>query len=40
VRDHLLGKAPLAVTPAWAINVMRLLEMARESSEKASTISW
>lgn len=40
VRDALLGKAPLAVTPEWAINVMRLLEMARESSEKRRTVPW
>ena len=40
LRDKLLGKAPLAVTPEWAINVMRLLEMARESAEKARTIPW
>lgn len=38
VRDTLLGKAQLAVTPEWAMNVMRLLEMARDSSEKRSTI--
>lgn len=38
VRDTLLGKAQLAVTPEWAMNVMRLLEMARESTEKRSTI--
>jgi len=40
VRDALLGKSPLAVTPEWAINVMRLLEMARESSERRSTVLW
>ncbi|MBA0084170.1 MAG: oxidoreductase, partial [Acidobacteria bacterium Pan2503] len=40
LRDKLLGKASLAVTPEWAINVMRLLEMARASSEKACTIPW
>ncbi len=40
VRDALLGKAALAVTPEWAVNVMRLLEMARESSEKRCTIPW
>ncbi len=40
VRDALLGKAALAVTPAWAVNVMRLLEIARESSERRSTIPW
>jgi predicted dehydrogenase len=40
VRDALLGKATLAVTPEWAVNVMRLLEMARESSERRCTIPW
>ena len=40
VRDALLGKAPLAVTAEWAINLMRLLEMARESSEKRRTVPW
>jgi predicted dehydrogenase len=38
VRDALLGKAAIAVTPEWALNVMRLLEMARESSERRCTI--
>jgi predicted dehydrogenase len=38
VRDALLGKAEPAVTPEWAVNVMRLLELARESSEKHCTI--
>jgi predicted dehydrogenase len=40
LRDALLGKAKLAVTPEWALDVMRLLEMARESSEKRCTIPW
>ena len=40
LRDALLGKAPPAVTPEWALHVMRLLEMARESSEKRRTIPW
>lgn len=40
VRDALLGKASLAVTPEWALDVMRLLEMARESSEQQRTIPW
>ena len=40
VRDTLLGKAAPAVTPEWAVNVMRLLEMARESSERRCTIPW
>jgi scyllo-inositol 2-dehydrogenase (NADP+) len=40
LRDALLGKSALAVTPEWALNVMRLLEMARESSDKRCTIPW
>jgi predicted dehydrogenase len=39
VRDAMLGKAKLAVTPEWALDVMRILELARESSEKRCTIS-
>jgi predicted dehydrogenase len=38
VRDAMLGKAKLAVTPEWALDVMRILELARESSEKRCTI--
>lgn len=40
VRDTVLRKAAPAVTPEWAVNVMRLLEMARESSERRCTIPW
>jgi predicted dehydrogenase len=40
VRDALLGKEQLAVTPEWSVNVMRLLETARESSERRCTIAW
>jgi scyllo-inositol 2-dehydrogenase (NADP+) len=40
VRDVLLGKAEPAVTPEWALNVMRLLKLARESSDKRRTIPW
>lgn len=40
VRDTLLGKVAPAITPEWAVNVMRLLEMARESSERRCTIPW
>jgi len=39
-RDALLGKAEAAVSAQWALNVMRLLEMARESSETRRTIPW
>lgn len=38
VRDAILGKAELAVTPEWALDVMRVLELARESSRKRCTM--
>jgi scyllo-inositol 2-dehydrogenase (NADP+) len=40
VRDAILGRAELAVTPEYALNVIRMLELARESSQKRSTIPW
>lgn len=40
VRDALLGKADLAVTPQHALHVMRILELARQSSEQQRTIPW
>ena len=40
VRDAILGRAKLAVTPEWSLNVMRLLELVRESSQKRRTIPW
>jgi predicted dehydrogenase len=40
VRDAILGKAALAVTPQQALNVMRALELSRISSEQGRTISW
>jgi predicted dehydrogenase len=40
VRDNLLGRANIAVTTEWALNVMRVLELARESSQKRRTIPW
>jgi predicted dehydrogenase len=40
VRDALLGKAAPAVTPQHALNVMRILELARESSARRCTIPW
>jgi scyllo-inositol 2-dehydrogenase (NADP+) len=39
LRDAILGKATLAVTPEWALTVMRLLELARQSSNERRTIS-
>jgi len=38
VRDAILGRGSLAVTPQWALDVMRLLELCRESSAKRRTI--
>jgi predicted dehydrogenase len=40
VRDAILEKAPLAVTPESALNVMRALELAGESSQTRCTIPW
>ena len=40
VRDALLGHAALAVTPEYALDVMRMLELACESSQKRRTIPW
>jgi scyllo-inositol 2-dehydrogenase (NADP+) len=40
IRDAILGRATLAVTPEYALNVMRMLELARESSQKRCTIPW
>ena len=38
VRDAVLGKAPLAVTPEDGYRVAKLLEMARESSAQGCTL--
>ncbi len=40
VREAILGRADLAVTPEYALEVMRMLELARESSAKRRTIPW
>jgi scyllo-inositol 2-dehydrogenase (NADP+) len=40
VRDAILGRAALAVTPDYALDAMRVLELARESSLKQRTIPW
>lgn len=40
IRDVLLGKAQLAVTPQHALAVMRILELARESSDRRCTVDW
>src|SRR5580692_2139170 len=39
LRDAMLGKAKLAVSPDWALDVMRLLELARQSSQERRTVS-
>jgi scyllo-inositol 2-dehydrogenase (NADP+) len=40
IRDALLGTAVPAVTPQHALNVMRILELARESNARRCTIPW
>ena len=40
IRDALLGTAAPAVTTQHALNVMRILELARESSVRRCTIPW
>ena len=40
LRDAILGRGTLAVTPQWALDVMRLLGLARESSRRRCTVSW
>jgi len=40
LRDALLGKAPIAVTTQAALNVMQVLELARESSAKRCTVPY
>jgi predicted dehydrogenase len=40
VRDAILGKAPIAVTPESALKVMRALELAIESSKKHCSVPW
>jgi scyllo-inositol 2-dehydrogenase (NADP+) len=40
VRDAILGEADLAVTPHQALNVMRAMECAVESSQSGCTVRW
>jgi scyllo-inositol 2-dehydrogenase (NADP+) len=40
LRDAILGKVKLAVTPEWSLDVMRLALLARESSEQRCTLPW
>jgi scyllo-inositol 2-dehydrogenase (NADP+) len=40
VREAILGHATPAVSPKHALDVMRVLELARESSERDCSVSW
>jgi len=40
VRDAILGTAAPAVTPEYALDAMRMLELARRSGEQRRTIPW
>jgi len=40
VRDVLLEKADLAVTPEWSLDVMRGLELAAASSQQRTVLEW
>ena len=40
IRDVLLGKAKLAVTPEWSLDVMRGLLLALESSRQKRVLEW
>ncbi len=40
LRDALAGKASIAVTASQALNVMRILELARRSSALHAGVAW
>jgi scyllo-inositol 2-dehydrogenase (NADP+) len=40
IRDAILGKAALAVTPEWSLDVMRGLLLAVQSSEQRCVLPW
>jgi scyllo-inositol 2-dehydrogenase (NADP+) len=40
VRDTILGKTEIAVTPEQALNVMRVMEMAADSSRQGCKLKW
>src|SRR5262249_49793336 len=40
VRDAMFGRAELAVSPEWALDVMQVMTLALESSESRRTVRW
>jgi predicted dehydrogenase len=40
LRDAILGKSPMEVTPEQMLRVMRAVELAQESSRKRCTVEW
>ncbi len=40
VRDAILGKATLAVTPEQALDVLKIIDLARESSRRGCALRW
>jgi scyllo-inositol 2-dehydrogenase (NADP+) len=40
VRDAILGRSPLLVTPSDALRVMQVLDLARRSSDQRRTLPW
>jgi scyllo-inositol 2-dehydrogenase (NADP+) len=40
LRDAILGSGELAVTPEYALDIMRTLELSRASSERRCTLPW
>lgn len=40
LRDAILGTAELAVSPQWALQVMRLLELCEQSSQRRCAVCW
>lgn len=40
LRDALLGRAAPAVSPEWALDVLQVMMLARESSEAGKTVPW
>ena len=40
MRDVILGKAQLDVTPQQALNTMRVLELAQKSDRERRSVGW